>query len=126
MRDADKPRAVEVGRELVAMGFTVLATRGTARALEAAGVPCERVNKVGEGRPHIVDMIKNGEVSIIVNTTEGRQAIADSYAIRREALQHRITYATTMAGARVTCMALKQSDDFEVYSLQQLHRELTQ
>ncbi|MFQ5488924.1 MAG: carbamoyl-phosphate synthase large subunit, partial [Gammaproteobacteria bacterium] len=92
VRDADKKRAVEVARDLVALGFKVLATRGTAGVLEAAGVPCERVNKVAEGRPHIVDMIKNDEISLIINTTEGKQAIADSYAIRREALLHKVTY----------------------------------
>ncbi len=126
VRDADKARAVEVARTLVALGFRVLATRGTARTLEAAGVPCERVNKVAGGRPHVVDMIKNGEISLIVNTTDGRQAIADSYAIRREALQHKVSYVTTITGALATCLALQQTDNYDVYSLQQLHRELTQ
>ncbi len=126
VRDADKARAVEVARSLVSLGFQVLATRGTARALEAAGVPCERVNKMAEGRPHVVDMIKNGEISLIVNTTDGRQAIADSYALRREALQHKVSYVTTITGALATCLALQQTDNYDVYSLQQLHRELTQ
>ncbi len=125
VRDADKPKAVEVARELVALGFKVLATRGTARILEAAGVPCERVNKVGEGRPHVVDMIKNEEIRFIVNTTEGKPAIADSYAIRREALQRKVTYVTTIAGAWAYCQAMKLSGKYTVESLQRLHRELT-
>ncbi|HDO34255.1 MAG TPA: carbamoyl-phosphate synthase large subunit, partial [Chromatiales bacterium] len=90
LRDTDKPGAAELGRGLVARGLEILATRGTAAVLERAGIPCTRVNKVTEGRPHIVDMIKNDEIGLIVNTTEGRQAIADSYEIRREALQHKV------------------------------------
>ncbi len=126
VRDADKDKAVVVARDLVTLGFRVLATAGTARALETAGVPCVKVNKVGEGRPHIVDMIKNGDISLIINTTAGKQAIADSYAIRREALQYKVPYTTTMAGARVTCMALQQSGQYEIFSLQQLHGESMQ
>ncbi|MBK8162442.1 MAG: carbamoyl-phosphate synthase large subunit [Gammaproteobacteria bacterium] len=120
VRDADKARAVEVARELVAQGFELLATGGTAKTLETAGVPCAKVMKVGEGRPHIVDMIKNDEISLIINTTEGKQAIADSYEIRRAALHHKVTYTTTIAGARATSMALRQSGDFTVNALQQL------
>ncbi|MGE0372502.1 MAG: carbamoyl-phosphate synthase large subunit [Gammaproteobacteria bacterium] len=120
VRDADKARAVEVARELVAQGFELLATGGTAKTLETAGVPCAKVMKVGEGRPHIVDMIKNDEISLIINTTEGKQAIADSYEIRRAALQHKVTYTTTIAGARATSLALRQSGDFTVNALQQL------
>ncbi|MGE3481782.1 MAG: carbamoyl-phosphate synthase large subunit [Gammaproteobacteria bacterium] len=120
VRDADKARAVEVARELVAQGFELLATGGTAKTLETAGVPCAKVMKVGEGRPHIVDMIKNDEISLIINTTEGKQAIADSYEIRRAALQHKVTYTTTIAGARATSLALGQSGDFTVNALQQL------
>jgi len=125
VRDADKHKVADVGRDLVELGFEVLATSGTAKALEKAGVPCDKVNKVAEGRPHIVDMIKNDDISFIVNTTEGKQAIADSYAIRREALQHKVTYTTTMTGARVTCMALKQTVAYDVRNLQQLHGEIT-
>ncbi len=123
VRDADKPRAVELARRLVARGFRIVATRGTARALEAAGVPVTPVNKVKEGRPHVVDMIKNGEIDMIVNTTEGRQAIADSYSIRREALHHKVTYSTTVAGAEAMCLALDHLDAGEVRKLQDLHRE---
>jgi len=101
------------------------ATRGTASAIQAAGITCEVVNKVMEGRPHIVDMLENGQVDLIVNTTEGKQAIADSYTIRRTALHHKVSYSTTLAGARATCMALEFLDTGMVNSLQALHREQT-
>ncbi len=120
VRDADKQGVVAVARELVELGFELVATRGTARTLELAGVPCAKVNKVTEGRPHIVDMIKNDEISLIVNTTEGKQAIADSYEIRRAALHRKVTYSTTLAGARATSLALRQSDDSSVVALQKL------
>jgi carbamoyl-phosphate synthase large subunit len=123
VRDADKPGAVEVAHALLDSGFEILATTGTAGVLEAAGIACQRVNKVLEGRPHIVDMIKNGQVDLIVNTTEGKQAIADSASIRRTALQHKISYTTTLAGARATCLALKYLDHVTVNRLQDLHRE---
>ncbi len=125
VRDQDKPKVAAVARELAALGFELLATGGTARVLEAEGIPCQRVNKVNEGRPHIVDMIKNDEIDLIVNTTEGRQAIADSFTIRRQALQHKVAYYTTIAGARATCMALRQGGDYTVRRLQDLHKELS-
>jgi carbamoyl-phosphate synthase large subunit len=125
VRDGDKPGAVGVGRELVALGFTVLATRGTAAALAAAGVAATPVNKVAEGRPHIVDMIKNGEVSFIVNTVEDtRTAIADSRSIRTTALQARVTYYTTLAGAKAACAGMKHLPRLEPYRLQDLHAKL--
>jgi len=124
VRDVEKKRAIDVARDLIALGFEVLATRGTAAVLEAAGVSCVRVNKFTEGRPNIVDMIKNDEVGFIVNTIEGKQAIADSYEIRRAALHHKVSYTTTLAGARATCLALSALDSAEVNSLQSLHREL--
>ncbi len=124
VRDADKELLLPVANDFIARGFSLVATAGTASYLRAHGVVCERINKVLEGRPHIVDAIKNGEIVYIVNTTEGKQAIADSFSIRREALQHRVTYSTTVAGAR----ALEHSLDFrgsgEVHSLQELHQEL--
>ncbi|NIR61222.1 MAG: carbamoyl phosphate synthase large subunit, partial [Gammaproteobacteria bacterium] len=124
VRDADKGGVVEIARVLAARGFEILATRGTAQVLGDAGIPCMRINKVTEGRPHIVDMIKNDQISLIVNTTEGKQAIADSYSIRREALHHKVTYTTTLAGARATTMALNYLDSSgEVERLQDLHRE---
>lgn len=124
VRDADKAGAIEVAQTLVAHGFTIVATHGTAKVLDQAGVPCNRVNKVGEGRPDIVDLLKNDEIALIVNTTEGRQAIADSYEIRRSALQRKVTYTTTLAAARATCMALSIVGDQEVLRLQDLHQAL--
>jgi len=126
VRDADKAPLIEVAKSLIAYGFTIVATRGTAAALQAAGVPCEVVNKVIEGRPHIVDAIKNDQIDLIVNTTEGKQAIADSFSIRREALHHKVCYTTTIAGARATCLALNYLDITEVNRLQDLHKEIGQ
>jgi carbamoyl-phosphate synthase large subunit len=99
LKQSDKEAAVEPARQLLAMGFDIIATRGTAKFLEAAGVEVRVVNKVLEGRPHIVDAIKNGEVQLVFNTTEGAQSLADSFSIRRTALQQRVPYYTTMAGA---------------------------
>jgi carbamoyl-phosphate synthase large subunit len=125
VRDGDKPAAAGVARELAALGFTVLATRGTAAALAAAGVTATPVNKVAEGRPHIVDMIKNGEVSFIVNTVEDtRTAISDSRSIRTTALQARVTYYTTLAGAKAACAGMKHLPRLEPYRLQDLHAKL--
>ncbi len=122
VRDADKADAVAVARDLHQAGFKILATRGTARVLEQAEVPCQQVHKVGEGRPHIVDMIKNDEISLIVNTTEGKQAIADSYEIRRAALQRKVTYTTTLAGAKAMALVYKHPEVSQVYCLQELHK----
>ena len=101
-----------------------MAPSGTARYLTGAGLPCERINKVLEGRPHVVDLIKNGEIAYIVNTTEGKQAIADSFSIRREALQHRVTYSTTIPGARALVQSIEMRNHPRVWSLQELHKEL--
>ncbi|HEY2446722.1 MAG TPA: carbamoyl-phosphate synthase large subunit [Rhizomicrobium sp.] len=106
VREADKPLTEQPARHLVEMGFDVIATRGTARYLEAAGLPVRVVNKVLEGRPHIVDALKNGEVQLVFNTTEGQQALADSLSIRRTALQMRVPYYTTMAGASAAVEAI--------------------
>jgi carbamoyl-phosphate synthase large subunit len=124
VRNADKAGLVDVARDLVKYGFNIVATEGTAAFLTESGVSCGMVNKVMAGRPNIVDMIKNDQISLIVNTTEGRQAIADSFAIRREALQHKVSYTTTLSGARATCLALAHIDDYAVRSLEQLHKEL--
>lgn len=124
VRDGDKPAAVRAASELVELGFEVVATRSTAKVIQEAGVACERVNKVTEERPHIVDMIKNDEISFIVNTTDDRQAIADSYLIRREALQHKVTYTTTLAGALAMTRAMKKREQTDVNRLQDLHQEL--
>jgi carbamoyl-phosphate synthase large subunit len=123
VRDADKPVIAPIARDLVRKGFELVATRGTGEILDQAGIPCERINKVAEGRPHIVDAIKNGGIQLIINTTEGRQAIADSFSIRREALQHKVCYTTTIAGARATGQALGYLESDDVRSLQDLHRE---
>jgi carbamoyl-phosphate synthase large subunit len=124
VRDPDKQRLMPVAKELLARGFSIVATSGTCKFLTEHGIACERINKVLEGRPHIVDLIKNGEIVFIVNTTEGKQAIADSFSIRREALQHRITYSTTIAGARALLHSLDFRGDGDVHSLQDLHKEL--
>ncbi|MGH8040435.1 MAG: carbamoyl-phosphate synthase large subunit [Rudaea sp.] len=124
VRDPDKTRLLPVARDLIKRGFSLVATSGTCAFLNEHGILCERINKVLEGRPHIVDLIKNGEIVFIVNTTEGKQAIADSFSIRREALQQRITYSTTIAGARALLHSLDFRGDGAVHSLQELHKEL--
>ncbi|MBS7455929.1 carbamoyl-phosphate synthase large subunit [Coralloluteibacterium stylophorae] len=124
VRDPDKVRLLPVAQEMVRRGYTLVATAGTAAYLAGEGVACEVVNKVTEGRPHVVDLIKNGEIVYIVNTTEGRQAISDSFSIRREALQHRVTYSTTIAGARALLQSLDHRGEGDVSSLQELHQEL--
>ena len=124
VRDHDKPYVVEVARKLQALGYALVATHGTAKVLEDASLPVARVNKVAQGRPHIVDMLKNGEIQIIVNTTEGRQAIADSSLIRRTALRHNVFCTTTIAGALAVCEALDFGDKMSVYTIQQLHAAL--
>ncbi|HEX5459066.1 MAG TPA: carbamoyl-phosphate synthase large subunit [Steroidobacteraceae bacterium] len=123
VRDRDKPGAVELARRLIARGFEVVATEGTARVLTEAGITCRKVNKVREGRPHIVDMIKNDEIDLIVNTTEGKLAIRESNSIRREAVHHRVTYYTTLAAGLATCEAMDHLDEVEVNRLQDLHNE---
>jgi carbamoyl-phosphate synthase large subunit len=124
VRERDKPEAVMLGKILVDRGFEIVATEGTCLALQEGGVPARRVNKVREGRPHVVDMIKNDEISLIVNTTEGRQAIRESHSIRREAVHRKVTYYTTIAAAKATCVALEYLDSADVNRLQDLHAEL--
>lgn len=122
VRDADKARIGEIAKRLVALGFEIIATRGTAAVIQAAGIPCKRVFKVAEGcRPHVVDYIKNHDIDFIVNTTEGKLAIADSFAIRRNALQHKVSYTTTLSGAEAACLAMKYEDRITVIKLQDLH-----
>jgi len=124
VRDVDKPGVVEVARDLSVLGFSLVATGGTARALEEAGLTVRRVNKVLEGRPHIVDMIKNDEADFIINTTEGRRAIEDSASIRASAETHRVFYTTTLTAAEAICLALKHKGDKTVRRLQDLHRSI--
>ncbi len=125
VRDGDKPRTLEIARALVKLGFALVATRGTAAALAADGLAVTPVNKVAEGRPHVVDMIKNGEIALIVNTVEEkRTAVRDSYVIRRAALQNRVTVYTTLFGARAACNGMEQAQELNVYVLQDLHSKL--
>ncbi len=122
VRDADKNEAVGLARDLVSLGFSIVATHGTARALQTAGVPCTSVNKVTEGRPHMVDMIKNDEIDFIINTTEGEHAIADSFTIRRSAVLHKVAYTTTLAGGKAICLAMRHEACAKVTRLQDLHK----
>ncbi|MEM6987944.1 MAG: carbamoyl-phosphate synthase large subunit, partial [Pseudomonadota bacterium] len=118
VRDQDKPQAIEVARKLVSAGFTIIATTNTAKALTAAGVPCDRAYKLGEGRPNILDLMKNGDISLVINTTEGAAAIADSTYIRREAVAQKIAYSTTITGGEAIGLSLGHSVTESVYRLQ--------
>ena len=124
VRDRDKPFVVEVAKRLNSLGYSVVATHGTAKVISEAGLEVTRVNKVVEGRPHIVDMLKNDEIQVVFNTTEGTQAIADSSMIRRTALRHNVYCTTTIAGALAVCEAVEFGQNFSVYTIQQLHAEL--
>ena len=124
IRQSDRVKVLPIARDLLAKGFKLVATRGTAKSLEDAGIPCTIVNKVYEGRPHVVDMIKNGELQFIINTTEGKKAISDSFTIRRQALQDQVTYTTTISGAWATCSALGEMEAGGVNCLQDLHKTL--
>lgn len=124
VRDADKKDVPEVARKFHELGFDIVATEGTAGVVEAAGLPVTRVNKVQQGRPHIVDMMKNEQIDLVVNTTEGKQAIADSSTIRRTALRHDIFCTTTIASALAVCEALRFGDNLSVYTIQELHARL--
>ena len=124
VRDRDKEAAVDLAATLIQRGFEIVATGGTAVALAQGGVECSRINKVREGRPHVVDMIKNHEISLIINTTEGKQAIRESRSIRAEAVRNNVTYYTTLGAAKATCDALDHLDDLDVHRLQDLHAEV--
>jgi carbamoyl-phosphate synthase large subunit len=125
VKNSDKTRAVVVARDLHALGFAIVATKGTAAAIAAEGVPVKAVNKVKDGRPHIVDMVKAGEIQLVFTTVdETRTAIADSRHIRQAALANRVTYYTSMAGCEAAVEGMKHEDDLVVLSLQELHREL--
>jgi carbamoyl-phosphate synthase large subunit len=125
VRNEDKARTIEIGRALHELGFSLVATKGTAAALSQAGLKVQPVNKVQEGRPHIVDMLKNREVTLIVNTVEeDRRSIQDSWSIRNAALQHRITYYTTIAGARAACLGMNHLQELRAYDIQSLHASL--
>lgn len=125
VKDSDKAKAVDVARDLQAAGFSILATRGTASAIQAAGIPVTVVNKVTEGRPHVVDMIKNNEIALIINTVdEKRQAIADSRSIRTSGLAARVTIYTTLWGAEAAAAGIRQGGELRVYPIQGLHAKL--
>jgi carbamoyl-phosphate synthase large subunit len=124
VREGDKAEVAELAKDLLELGFSLVATRGTAKVIEEAGLRVRTVNKVTEGRPHIVDMIKNQEISLIINTTEGRQSIADSFSIRRNALQNKVYITTTLAAGQAVCQALKFGPEKTVRRLQDLHAGL--
>jgi carbamoyl-phosphate synthase large subunit len=125
VRHGDKPRAVDLARDLHALGFQLVATRGTAAAIGEAGIPVRAVNKVKDGRPHIVDMLKNGEIQLVFTTVdETRTAIADTRHIRQAAIANRVTYYTSMAGCEAAVEGMKHLDALGVSSLQELHAEL--
>ena len=124
MKSSDKLGVADLGRDLIDLGFELVATRGTARVLAEAGVPVEVVNKVTEGRPDIADLLKNAKIDLIVNTTEGRQAIADSAVIRRLALQNKVCYTTTLAGGEAFGIAIRFGRGNEVRRLQDLHASI--
>ncbi len=125
VKNADKPRAINIAKNLVALGFELVATKGTAAAISAAGVSCASVNKVAEGRPHVVDLLKNREVVMVINTVEEkRNAIADSRSIRVSALASGATTITTIAGAEAAVEGMRHLDELHVYDLQGLHKSL--
>jgi len=121
VRKEDHENIIEIAQSLAKMGFDLVATDGTARAIKEAGLMVQRINKVAQGRPHIVDMIKNNEIDFIVNITEDKQAIADSYTIRRNALMNKVTYYTTLSGAKAACVGMSFVEEFQVSSIQSLH-----
>ncbi|PPD56476.1 MAG: carbamoyl phosphate synthase large subunit, partial [Methylotenera sp.] len=124
VRNEDHQKVVDIAQDLAKLGFTLVATKGTAKALTAHGLSVAPVNKVAEGRPHVVDMIKNNEINFIVNVTEDKKAVADSYEIRRSALQNKVTYYTTLAGAKAACIGMAHMQELNVESLQDLHKRL--
>ena len=124
VRNEDHYKVVDIAQDLAHLGFSLVATKGTAKALTEKGLKVTAVNKVAEGRPHIVDMIKNNEISFIVNVTEDKKAVADSYEIRRSALQNKVTYYTTLAGAKAACIGMTHMQELNVESLQDLHKKL--
>ena len=123
VRDKDKAGVVSVAERLIGAGFTLIATDGTQKVISEAGLACQRINKMQQGQPHIVDEIKNDAISLIINTTDGKQAISDSYQIRQQALRRKVAYTTTLSGATAICEALAHSVDGEVYRLSDIHEE---
>jgi carbamoyl-phosphate synthase large subunit len=127
VKAADKPKTISLARLLTDMGYELVATRGTAQAIEQAGIPVKTVNKVKDGRPHIVDLLKNGDIHLVITTvSEVRSQIADSRSIRTTALAQRVTYYTTIAGGRAAIEGMKHLASLEVYDVQGLHRSLAE
>jgi len=124
VRNPEHPQVAEIAAHLHELGFKLFATRGTANVIDTSAIPVARVNKVAEGRPHIVDMIKNREIQLIINVVEDKRAMKDSFAIRAAALAQNIPYFTTLAGAKAACLGMKERRDITVYSLQDLHKRL--
>ena len=124
VRDSDRPFIANLAKEFIDLGFKIIATQGTARHIEKAGFPVEIIKKVAEGRPHVVDAMKNGDVNLIVNTTEGRQSILDSASIRRTALEEKIYCTTTLEGGRAVCSVLRNKELWSVERLQDLHDKI--
>jgi carbamoyl-phosphate synthase large subunit len=124
VRNEDHIKVVDIAHDLAKLGFSLVATKGTANVLKDYGLTVTPVNKVAEGRPHVVDMIKNNEISFIVNVTEDKKAVADSYEIRRSALQNKVAYYTTLAGAKAACIGMAHMTELNVESLQDLHKSL--
>ena len=125
VRDSDRPFVADLAKEFLDLGFKIVATKGTARHINEADIPVEIIKKVAEGRPHVVDAMKNGEVNLIVNTTEGRQSILDSASIRRTALEERIYCTTTLEGGRAVCSVLRNKELWSVERLQDLHAKIS-
>ncbi|MFV0340347.1 MAG: carbamoyl phosphate synthase large subunit, partial [Parachlamydiaceae bacterium] len=123
VKDSDKEKIIEVAKNITALGFKIVATRGTQKILNAAGITANAVNKVAEGRPNIVDLIKNDEVDLVINTTAGKKAVSDSYLIRRETIMNKVMYATTISGAKAISQALGAENLNKVNKLQDLHME---
>ena len=124
VRDSDKEVATELAKYLKSVGFDIVATRGTAAAFEAAGIEVRAVNKVAEGRPHIVDLIIDDKADLVINTTSTTGSVRDSYTIRRESLMHKVTYATNISSARAMVEAHKAQSEMRVNKLQDLHQSI--
>jgi carbamoyl-phosphate synthase large subunit len=123
VRDSDKEQVTPIARQLLDFGFNIVATTGTQKVLAENGLECKQINKVTEGRPHIVDALKNGKIDLIINTTEGKQAQEDSFSIRRSALQGKVFYVTTLGAADAVCKSYAIDLPFDVYKLQDLHEQ---
>ena len=124
VRDKDKPEICGIAKDLLNIGFTIFATSGTFNYLKKNNIECQQINKVKQGQPHIVDMIKNGEINLIINTTEGAQSIKDSFSIRQEAQNNNISLTTTVSGAKAFCKAILFIDNFNATDIQSLHKTI--